>query len=645
MKKILYLLLIHCVLQAEAQNIRYVKPVAAGSGDGSSWANASASIQDMLNVASVEEVWVAKGTYKPSTYPTGCTTCSSSRDYAFFLPANTKLIGGFGGTETTIAQRDITLNETILDGDIGVIGVETDNVYHVLLSAFSFGETMSVEVDGFTIKGGYGKNASGSVSVNSVSISRVSGSGALFYYGNKTVKNCLFTNNKGSGVGGAVYAMNNSTTTATFENSQFLSNEAANGGGVYVFSGTGNFTNCDFNGNSATSNSGALGTNFTYATNINNCTFLQNTAVMNGGAILFDISNGHISNSTFESNTASNHGGAIYNERTDLLLETSHFKSNSSKQGGAIELFYDDAIIRKNFFESNSTTQYTGGAIHTSSSESEINQNVFYDNYGFVGGGALGLGGDVQLHSNLFYANNAKYWGGAIFFFSGSTFRTIKNNTFVKNSSTSSGGAVYTHSGDTHFYQNIFWQNGINGNVAHANADYYNYQGVNLFKNNALQMTSSGYVVSNTGVRHIGAGAAGNTFATAPLFKDDSDPEGSDNLFRNSDDGFQLLGTSPFKNASSINPPIEDITGASRDDQPDWGAYEFGASNCPETLAVTGPINTDQKANLSISTGLPNTINTASSVTYQAGNYIQLNPGFSTGVNAVFVTRLLGGCQ
>ena len=46
--------------------IRYVKPVSSGLGNGSSWANASADLQLMINNSQAgDTIWVAQGTYKP----------------------------------------------------------------------------------------------------------------------------------------------------------------------------------------------------------------------------------------------------------------------------------------------------------------------------------------------------------------------------------------------------------------------------------------------------------------------------------------------------------------------------------------------------------------------------------------------------
>ena len=67
-----------------------------------------------------------------------------------------KLFGGFAGTETTLAQRNLALNPTILSGDIGLPGNITDNTYHVILSVSDDNNTV---VDGFTITGGMADGA------------------------------------------------------------------------------------------------------------------------------------------------------------------------------------------------------------------------------------------------------------------------------------------------------------------------------------------------------------------------------------------------------------------------------------------------------------------------------------------------------
>ena len=69
-----------------AQPVRYVKPVATGFADGSSWANASADLQAMINISPAGgEVWVAAGTYKPTYHPVTGAINPIDRNITFVL--------------------------------------------------------------------------------------------------------------------------------------------------------------------------------------------------------------------------------------------------------------------------------------------------------------------------------------------------------------------------------------------------------------------------------------------------------------------------------------------------------------------------------------------------------------------------------
>ncbi len=165
-----FLFLIGFVTIAFGQVKRYVKPTATGTGSGLSWANASNNLQAMIDAsASGGEVWVASGTYKPTQHPTGCSNCTSNRDFAFSLKAGVKVYGGFTGSETVLGQRYWAANITILSGDIGTAGVNTDNTYHVVIAAFASNSPSTV-IDGFTISGGRADGSGGSITINGQSI-------------------------------------------------------------------------------------------------------------------------------------------------------------------------------------------------------------------------------------------------------------------------------------------------------------------------------------------------------------------------------------------------------------------------------------------------------------------------------------------
>jgi hypothetical protein len=127
----------------------YVTP--NGTGNGSSWANAMNDLQAAINnTCSATEIWVAAGTYYPSQFP-DTTKSADPRTKAFFLAQNMQLYGGFAGNETQLSQRNPATNVTTLSGDIGVQGNNSDNCYHVFLTA---GFTYAITIDGFTVRDG-----------------------------------------------------------------------------------------------------------------------------------------------------------------------------------------------------------------------------------------------------------------------------------------------------------------------------------------------------------------------------------------------------------------------------------------------------------------------------------------------------------
>ena len=259
------------------KDIFYVKEMATGRGNGSSWDNASGNLNDALTFANeinamkegaIKQIWVAKGTYKPSKSPV--VGDINDRNKAFVLFKGVSLYGGFTGEETMLSERNWETNKTILSGDIGVENEESDNCYHILITL----NAENVKLDGFTITGGNIGNANdiGYISLDKNMIYHFNG-GALYNYnsGNMFINNCVFKNNKGYVRGGALFLSNSddvvinncifsNNTSQGFGgaiynnygdldiiNSTFYKNEAGKSGGVcYLMDGTSQIFNCIF---------------------------------------------------------------------------------------------------------------------------------------------------------------------------------------------------------------------------------------------------------------------------------------------------------------------------------------------------------------------------------------------------------------
>ncbi|MCE7063161.1 right-handed parallel beta-helix repeat-containing protein [Dyadobacter sp. CY343] len=116
----------------------YVK--AGGTGSGASWECASGSVQLAISsAASGEQVWVAEGTFYPDQ--------EDGLARALIMKEGVKVYGGFAGTETNLASRDVTINanKSILQGLPSVL-YTINNTGNAL--------TTAALLDGFTVSGG-----------------------------------------------------------------------------------------------------------------------------------------------------------------------------------------------------------------------------------------------------------------------------------------------------------------------------------------------------------------------------------------------------------------------------------------------------------------------------------------------------------
>lgn len=256
----------------------YVKQGVSGTKNGTSWVNAYTELSVALeNVSPGDEIWLAAGTYVPTT--------GSDRSVSFSIPSQVAVFGGFAGIESSRAERDWQTNQTILSGDIGTPEDPSDNSFHVVRCE------NSGTLDGLIIEHGRADGADND------------GRGGGLFLGSLsliTVINCVFRANHAS-QGGGVYCTDGSPQ---FYQTLFHQNTGSTGGGVYVADGNGAFVHCVFYGNSAAVNGAGVYAELDTTPSIAGCILWENAPDMLVGT------NAVIRNSIIE-------GGAI---GTNVLL-------------------------------------------------------------------------------------------------------------------------------------------------------------------------------------------------------------------------------------------------------------------------------------------------------------------------------------
>jgi len=259
-----------------AQELIYVK--ANATGDGTSWQNA-ANLQTALDLATEgAHLWVAEGTHLP--------TEGSDRNASFIIDKDIKIYGGFNGNETSMTQRDLRINKTILSGEIASNKIEDNSFTAVTIE----GASSEMVLDGFTITAGM---ADGSTLPGTASRC----GGAIFNDGqsqssNPIIRNCIFQDNIAR-EGGAVYNLGlNGESSPVLSSCTFKGNQAdLDGGAIYNNAANGNsnpkLVDCTFKDNVAGYGAGIYSNTKggDSKLDLNGCIFQDNMAYMWGGGI------------------------------------------------------------------------------------------------------------------------------------------------------------------------------------------------------------------------------------------------------------------------------------------------------------------------------------------------------------------------
>jgi Secretion system C-terminal sorting domain len=254
--------------------IRYVKPAASGTGNGSNWANASNDIAAM-NAASAsgDQIWIAAGTYTPAA------TLSMKNGVAIY--------GGFVGNEISLNQRNFNTNLTIISGGGKIRVFNNSDIDNTAVLDGCIVANGTTEQYGL---GGGMSNSNASPTIRNCVFSNNTGGtgGALsLSQSSSVITNCVFVSNIANYyAGGAIYSY---YSEPQISNSVFSSNKAKQGGAIFNSNSNSQIIYSTFTGNSASVIAGAIYNSYSSPT-ITNSIIFGNTANANNYNNIYDLS-------------------------------------------------------------------------------------------------------------------------------------------------------------------------------------------------------------------------------------------------------------------------------------------------------------------------------------------------------------------
>jgi hypothetical protein len=276
---------------AEATRL-YVNQTAVGNQTGCNWLDAIPQLQMALTAIregkfpAVKEIWIAKGTYKP--------TEDLNREASFALIDNLAIYGGFAGVETQLAERNSSENQTILSGDIGLVGDNSDNSFHVVTST---GNQATAMLNGVIITAG---NANGEGDY-------ACGGGIFNDASQPTFKHILVSDNTAVTGGGMC---NQNASQPLLTESMLENNTASEGGGMVNLNQS--------------------------APQLSDVTIIGNTANF-AGAMLNQNSSPILMQTTITANSAPNSSGLVNQDGSQVQINNSTIWNNSANTEGLVE--------------------------------------------------------------------------------------------------------------------------------------------------------------------------------------------------------------------------------------------------------------------------------------------------------------------
>ena len=373
-----------------AAGVHYVAPTAAGSGDCSSWANTCILQTALGNAISSDEIWVMQGVHKPGI----------ARTDTFILKNGVALYGGFDGTETSLDERDWTVNITVLSGDIDQNDVNTDgnfiaetsadiqgaNAYHVVTGGLT---NNTAVLDGFVVTAGQANSAS----------PHGDGGGMYNQDASPQLTNLIFSGNTSSGGGGGMYNLNSHPllTDVTFSG-----NTSTDGGGMHnTHYSAPTLIQVTFDGNGATNGGGMANGGDNTSPVLQGVIFRSNTAGDRGGGMYnaqYNSNGGMLTDVVFSGNTAVD-GGGMYNNNISPTVINAIFIGNMAAYGGGVHNYRSNVELINATFNGNTASSQGGGMYSWWSGSPRLKNAIVWGNSAPVGPGIVDMYSNVSLIS------------------------------------------------------------------------------------------------------------------------------------------------------------------------------------------------------------------------------------------------------
>jgi len=340
-----------------ASTMLYVNAAAtSGLKDGSSWPNGFTDLKAAIAQSlSGDQIWVARGSYSPGLLGTDWYT----------LKEGVKTYGGFAGTETSLAERDMkliaTTNQSVLDGSQGTAS------RHVIYNNVAL--TNATVIDGVTITGGQTLTGSDGESTR----------------------------------GGGIYNVAN--VKAIFSNLQLINNRGQRGAGIYNVADGTTFDHILFQQNAVTISGGGMFNNGSSVT-MTDLVFKDNTAANYGAGMASNGAALVLSRSSFIGNQSVYSGAGFYlfggGASLDNILFSRNAVTGTSYYGGGMATTVG-ATLTNITFSNNTTaapTTVTGGGLYRSGGVVTVDNSIFWGNKR-GNGNADQLGPNITLRQSI----------------------------------------------------------------------------------------------------------------------------------------------------------------------------------------------------------------------------------------------------